>query len=128
MIIEESGPSRASMGVVRSTELLDWKFRGAAYDRGYADVVASPQPPRAEADLGAFVTRFNLVVERASGHFAGAYDAPMSKQVESAHLLSASPGDQDPKSIPGSARGDLKDLAGIETALRQIIARATPHP
>ena len=128
MIIKESGPSRAPMGVVHSIELLGWKFRETAYDREYAGVVAASQPRRTEADLGAFVTRFNLVVERAAEHFAGAYGAPMSKQVESPHLLSASPSDQDRKDIPGSARGDLKGLAGIEPALRRIIVRATPRP
>ena len=83
---------------------------------------------RTEADFGAYGARLNLARGRAFRHFAGAFKALASRQVVSAHLLrAASLIVQDQEFIAGSARGDLRDLKGFESALRLIIVRSAPH-
>ena len=129
MFVQESGSTRAPSVVPRLIELLGRECRDAAYDRGYADVVAFIQIRQTEADHGASVTRFNLIKERAFQHFAGAFDEPMSRQAVPALLLrTASLRGRDQKYTLGPERGDPKDLAGAESALRRIFAWATSHP
>ena len=114
---ESNGSSSASAGVACPMDIRGPEFRAAAHGREFADVVALAQVRQTEADL------------RALQHFAGVFHEPMSKRVASANILRAADlGGRGQKCSLGSARGDLKNLSGIESALHRISVRATHHP
>ena len=104
---------------------MDDEYREDAGDTAYKNVISFLHARRVEADLRAYVSRFNTAREAA---FASCtLGKPMSGEIVSAHLLHTSAlSSSDGKFALGSVGGNLSDLGNIQQNLRRIVVSSHP--
>ena len=126
MGIRDDGDDGAmSKRVKRLVELLDAEYREDPEDVAYKNVIAFMNIKRVEADMCAYVSRFNTAREAAFGSLSG--ECPMSDEMLSAHLLHTSAlSAADRKLIMGSVGGKLSDLKNIQRNLKRIVVSSHP--
>ena len=124
-IRDEGDDGAMSHRVKRFVELMDAEYREDPGDTAYKHVLAFTTIRRVEADLCAYVSRFNTAREAAFGSLSG--ENPMSDEIISAHLLHTSAlSAADRKLIMGSVGGKLSDLKNIQRNLKRIVASSRP--
>ena len=124
-IRDEGDDGAMSKRVKRLVELLDAEYREDPEDVAYKNVIAFMHIKRVEADMCAYVSRFNTAREAAFGSLSG--ERPMSDEILSAHLLNTSAlSAADRKLIMGSVGGKLSDLKNIQHNLKRIVVSSHP--